>query len=180
MAQESQEQQRLLHDKLKDQIAVSIKESLHKATTVLSSLHRVHSYLDILKSISLIHSDGGGGGGGEGIKSALDQVRAIRTDAAALLQTIYLTEIGLQSLQDVDKPASGTQSEVTIVPILGNSINNSSLPDNPVAINSNEGGHDVLKGTAVVEIAQQQAISEIILQQTTTDVDTDAPPAKKQ
>ena len=148
------EQQGLLHEKLKAQIGVSIKDSLTKATTVLSSLHRVHSYMDVLQSMPSFQT---GGGGGEGIRSALEQVRAIRNDAAALLQTIYLTELGLQSLRDVEKTPT-TSSR--IVPILGgNSINNSDLTTS-AAINSN--GDDVIKGRAVVELTQHQEMADTV------------------
>lgn len=161
--------QDIVQDKLKDQITISIKDSLDKATTVLSNLHRVHSYLDVLKTMPSFRT----GTGSEGLKGALEQVRSIRTDAAALLQTIYLTEIGLQSLQDVDKHTSSvctTTSEVTIlpvtVPILGESMNNSALSES--AINSN--GEEVVKGRAVVEVTRQQDGNE------TEDM---LPPAKK-
>lgn len=164
--------QGIVQDKLKDQITISIKDSLDKATTVLSSLHRVHSYLDVLKTMPSFRT----GTGSEGLKGALEQVRSIRTDAAALLQTIYLTEIGLQSLQDVDKHTPSvctTTSEVTIlpvtVPILGESMNNSTLSQS--AINSN--GDEVVKGRAVVEVTRQQDGNE-------TEVAEDMlPPAKK-
>ena len=130
MATQDLQEPGILHDKLKDQIAISIKESLDKATSVLSSLHRVHSYLDVLKTMPPFRA----GTGGDGLKNALEQVQSIRLDAATLLQTIYLTEIGLQSLQDFDKQGS---SAVTVVPMLGESINSSRL-ESPV-INSNEG-----------------------------------------
>ena len=169
------ERQGLLQDRLKDQVAVSIKESLCKATTVLSSLHRVHSYLDVLRSLPSLHS----GGGGEGLKSALEQVRAIRTDTAALLQTIYLTEIGLQSLEQVDRPTTTVDTPSSDV-VLGDSINNSPLSDDVEnhAINSND---DIIQGRAVVELPSQpeedplmQAPSEA------TNHEEHPPPAKKQ
>lgn len=170
MAQQDSQEQGILHDRLKDQITISIKESLDKATMVLSSLHRVHSYLDVLKSMPSFRS----GSGSEGLKGALEQVRSIRTDAAALLQTIYLTEIGLQSLQDVDKQAPSvcaTTSEVTILPILGDSINSSSLSE--PAINSNQ--DEVVEGRAVIELTRRQE-STAVHPETTEDM---TPPAKK-
>lgn len=157
--------QGILHDKLKDQVAVSIKESLTKATTILSSLHRVHSYLDILKTMPSFHSGVGEGGEGEGIKSALEQVRSIRTDTAALLQTIYLTEIGLQSLVHVDKPTPSEPTNDDL--ILDDTINNSALSDETQAMNSNK--DDVMQGRAVVEIPSQSEVSE-----------SDPPPSKRQ
>lgn len=91
-----------LQDKLKDQVAMSIKEALDKATTVLSSLHRVQSYLDVIKTITpsrpAAHT--------EGIRGTLNQVKSIRNDTAALLQTIYLAEIGLQGMKEFDKPGN--------------------------------------------------------------------------
>ena len=144
------QEQGILHDKLKDQIAISIKESLDKATIVLSNLHRVHSYLDVLKSMPSFRS----GSGGEGLKNALDQVRSIRTDAAALLQTIYLTEIGLQSLQDVDKQVVCTPTnDVSLLPILGDSTG---LPE-PVMNSSQD---DVVEGRAVVELTGGQEVTD--------------------
>lgn len=177
MSVQDTQEQGLLQDKLKDQITISIKDSLDKATTVLSSLHRVHSYLDVLKSMPSFRT----GTGSEGLKGALEQVRSIRTDAAALLQTIYLTEIGLQSLQDVDKQALSvctTSSEVTIlpvtVPILGESINNSTLSESAINSNNNE----VVKGRAVVEVTHHQEAND--MEPTHTEAAEDMiPPAKK-
>ena len=134
MASQEPQEQKILQDKLKEQISVSIAESLDKATSVLSSLHRVQSYLDVLKSLPSFRS---------GLKSALDQVRSIRTDAATLLQTIYLTEIGLQSLQDVDNKqgtaatntaSAATATPVALFPILGDSINSTRLPINSTGL----------------------------------------------
>jgi hypothetical protein len=171
LQQDQPEKQGILHNKLKDQISISIKESLDKATSVLSSLHRVHSYLDVLKTMSSFQS----GNGGEGLKGALEQVRSIRTDAAALLQTIYLTEIGLQSLHHVDKqvPNIGTTpSQVTLLPVLDEAINSSSPAQ--LAINSNE--DELVKGRAVVELTTHPEMTE-----PTPGAAEDAmPPAKKQ
>ena len=172
LQQERPEKQGILHDKLKDQISISIKESLDKATSVLSNLHRVHSYLDVLKTMPSFQS----GSGGEGLKGALEQVRSIRTDAAALLQTIYLTEIGLQSLHQVDKPAPSlgtTPSQVTLLPVLGDSINNSS-PSSQLAINSNDG--EVVKGRAVVELTTLPEATDSMSEA----AEDGMPPAKKQ
>ena len=179
MASTAQEQG-VLHERLRDQISESIKESLSKATAVLSSLHRVHSYLDVLKSVPSLHMDGGG----EGVKGALDQVRAIRTDTAALLQTIYLTEIGLQSLEQVDKSTASFSSRSTsarevTVPIIGNIIDPPSDLSADVitdgAINSSS-RDDVMQGTAMVELENHPDISEAMLQ-ISEDV---GPPVKKQ
>ena len=84
----------LLQDKL--------EEALEKATRVLSNLHRVQSYLEIIKTVS----PQSGAPSNDVVKNALEQMRIIRTDTAALLQTVYLTEIGLQSLQDFSKQGS--------------------------------------------------------------------------
>ena len=171
LQQDRPEKQGILHDKLKDQISISIKESLDKATSVLSNLHRVHSYLDVLKTMPSFQSDSGG----EGLKGALEQVRSIRTDAAALLQTIYLTEIGLQSLHQVDKPASSvgtTPSQVTLLPVLADSINNSS--PSQLAMNSNDG--EVVKGRAVVELTTLPEATDSMSEA----AEEGMPPAKKQ
>ena len=100
-----------LHEKLKDQVTLSIKEALDKATAVLSNLHRVQSYLDVIKTMTPSR----GASHVEGVHRALDQVKSIRNDTATLLQTIYLAEIGLQSMHEVDKHA---------VPILGDTVSN--------------------------------------------------------
>ena len=86
------ESQEPLQERLKDQVSVSIKEALDKANTVLTNLHRVQSYLDVIRILSTHRS-------GDVIKNALEQIHAARNDTATLLQHIYLTEIGLQSLQ---------------------------------------------------------------------------------
>ncbi len=112
----------LLHEKLKDQVAVSIKESLEKATTVLSGLHRLQSYLDVFKSMAPSRGIAGGQHGSEGLRSALEQIRSVRNDTATLLQTVYLTEIGLQSLLESRGGGGGSSggNELTsIMPILG-------------------------------------------------------------
>lgn len=113
MASSDAQEPALLHEKLKEQVTVSIKESLDKAMTVLSSLHRVQSYLEVTRSLPARSAQSC-----EGVKSALGQVQVIRNDAATLLQTIYLTEIGLQSLQEFDKQGSSSGGAVAIMPIL--------------------------------------------------------------
>ncbi len=62
-------QQGPLQDRLKEQVSVSVKEALERTTIILSNLHRVHSYLDILRSMATPS-----GGCGQGIKSAMNQV----------------------------------------------------------------------------------------------------------
>lgn len=109
----------LLHDKLKDQVAISIKDSLGKATTVLSGLHRLQSYLEVFKSMTPPRSVAGGQHGFEGIRNALEQIRSVRNDTATLLQTVYLTEIGLQSLQECRGGSSGGGDLTSVLPILG-------------------------------------------------------------
>lgn len=116
-----------LNDRLKEQVTVSIQEALHKATSVLSGLHRVHSYLDIIFSESLPPSRTN-----EIVKNAVDQANTARNDAASLLQTVYLTEIGLQSIQDSGKHRT-TSSVSSFTSILGDSLNNSSIiPSAPI------------------------------------------------
>ena len=56
-----------LQDRLKEQVSVSVKEALERTTTILSNLHRVHSYLDIICNVSSPRD-------GHGVKNALDQV----------------------------------------------------------------------------------------------------------
>lgn len=88
-----------LQDKLQDQVASSVREALDKSTAILSNLHRLSSYLDVMNSMLSSPSR---------LKNSLDQIQTIRSDCASLLQTIYLGEIGLQSLQDVGKATSMT------------------------------------------------------------------------
>lgn len=86
-----------LQDKLQEQVSSSVREALDKSTAILSNLHRLSSYLDVMNTM-LSQPDR--------LKTALDQIQNIRSDCATLLQTIYLGEIGLQSLQDVGKATS--------------------------------------------------------------------------
>ena len=183
------QEQNLLHDKLREQITISITESLSKATAVLSSLHRVHSYLDVLKSLPSLGSD-------EGVKGALDQVKAIRTDTAALLQTIYLTEIGLQSMVDKplpsptsSSPVAVTTKKVTVVPAISDVIDDplsgdiDDENDDGGAINSNS--DDVIEGGESVLVDIDEGCADIVappvhpppLQPATEDT---PPPAKRQ
>ena len=127
MASSEAHESGLLNEKLKDQVAVSIKDSLNKATSILSNLHRVQSYLDVVKTMPTSRA---GGHSSEGIKNALEQIRTVRTDTATLLQTIYLTEIGLQSLQDFDKQGQGSSSSgglSSLMPILSEVMNTTGL-----------------------------------------------------
>ena len=112
--------------KFKGHVSASIRDSIDKATGVLSQLHRVQSYLDVLRSLSPAR---GGGAAAEGTKSALELIRGIRTDVAALLQTVYLTEISLLSMQEVGGAGAGLAS---LMPLFGESPNSSGLS----AINS--------------------------------------------
>ena len=50
------------------QVSSSVKESVDRTTSILSNLHRVHSYLDILSNMSSPRAT-------YGLKNALDQVR---------------------------------------------------------------------------------------------------------
>ena len=150
----------LLHEKLKDQVALSIKESLEKATSVLSNLHRLQSYLDVIKTVSPSRSHGN-----EGVKSALEQVRAVRADAATLLQTVYLTEIALQSLQDFDKSGSGSLS--SIMPILGDATG--------IDIGSGQGGG----GDMMVGISSADEMAFVDNSTVAESIDGIPPPPKK-
>lgn len=124
----------LLQDKL--------EEALEKATRVLSNLHRVQSYLEIIKTVS----PQSGAPSNDVVKNALDQMRIIRTDTAALLQTVYLTEIGLQSLQDYSKQgANGSLSNLMPVvmsnPDMASSVAmNGNQEEDGIMVNLSEGG----------------------------------------
>lgn len=135
MASNESAESGLLQDKL--------QEALDKATRVLSNLHRVQSYLEIIKTVSpntRAPSD-------EVVKNALEQMRIIRTDTAGLLQTVYLTEIGLQSLQDFSKQGAGGDLS-TLMPV----VMNSSGVTPPVTINGNQGEDDVMVGLSEEEL----------------------------
>ncbi len=81
-----------LTDRLKDQVTDSVQDALVKATSVLSNLHRVKSYMEVLANLPVSRA-------GEVIKCAVEQVQGMKEDSTSLLQTVYLTEIGLSSLQ---------------------------------------------------------------------------------
>ena len=83
-----------LQEKLQGQVAASVREALDKSTTILSNLHRLSSYLDVMSTM-LSSADR--------VKNAHEQIQTIRADCASLLQTMYLGEIGLQSLLDMIK-----------------------------------------------------------------------------
>lgn len=102
-----------LQDKLQVQVASSMREALDKSTSILSNLHRLSSYLDVMSSMLSAP---------ERLKNALHQIQTIRSDSASLLQTIYLGEIGLQSLQTASMTAG-------ILPILSDSA--LSIPPDP-------------------------------------------------
>lgn len=111
-----------LHEKLRDQVASSVRDALQKSTTILSNLHRLSSYLDVMNTLP---------SSGERLKNALDQVQSVRSDCASLLQTIYLGEIGLQSLQDVGK--SSLQS---LLPMISEALNPTPMNASPVNTSS--------------------------------------------
>jgi len=52
------------------QVSSSVKESVDRTTSILSNLHRVHSYLDILSNMNSPRAS-------YGIKNALDQVGVV-------------------------------------------------------------------------------------------------------
>ena len=58
----------VLQERLKEQVNVSVRESLAKTTTILSNLHRVQSYLDLLCTLTTSP------GGAQGFKNAMLQV----------------------------------------------------------------------------------------------------------
>ena len=139
------ELQEPLSDRLKEQVAVSIRDALGKATNVLSNLHRVQSYLDIICSLPPTRSN-------DIVKNAVEQVKTARNDAASLLQTVYLTEIGLQSLQDFDKQGSGGMSVSSFMPILGDSINSTVITSSAPINNSSEKAGDSILSLAGNEV----------------------------
>ena len=68
-----------LQDRLKEQVSASVREALERTTSILSNIHRVQSYLDILRTITTptpTPSGGGGGGGSndQGLRNAMMQV----------------------------------------------------------------------------------------------------------
>lgn len=87
-----------LQEKLQGQVASSVKEALDKSTSILSNLHHLSTYLDVISKMA---------GSADRVKDAHDQIQSIRADCASLLQTMYLGEIGLQSLLDMLKTNGG-------------------------------------------------------------------------
>lgn len=87
-----------LQEKLQGQVASSVKEALEKSTTILSNLHHLSTYLEVISKIA---------GSVDRVKDAHDQIQSIRADCASLLQIMYLGEIGLQSLLDMLKTNGG-------------------------------------------------------------------------
>jgi uncharacterized Zn-finger protein len=102
-----------LHDKLQEQVTTSVRDALEKSTSILSNLHRLSSYLDVMNAM-LSHPDR--------LKNSLDQIQSIRSDCASLLQTIYLGELGLQSLQDITKTTSVMSTMME--PLFSDSLSN--------------------------------------------------------
>jgi len=146
----------LLQDKL--------EEALEKATRVLSNLHRVQSYLEIIKTVS----PQSGAPSNDVVKNALEQMRIIRTDTAALLQTVYLTEIGLQSLQDFSKQGS-TGNLSNLMPVVMSNPDMSS----PVAINGNQGEDSVMVNLSEEGMSFSTSVNP------PSSADEMAPPLKK-
>lgn len=116
-----------LQDKLQEQVASSVREALDKSTSILSNLHRLSSYLDVMSSMLSAP---------DRLKSALDQIQAVRSDCASLLQTIYLGEIGIQSLQDIGK---ATSMAAGMLPMLSDNLSITTVtpsapppPDTPI------------------------------------------------
>ena len=182
----STDAQEPVQERLKDQVSVSIKEALDRANTVLTNLHRVQSYLDVIRILSTPRS-------GDVIKNALEQIHAARNDTATLLQHIYLTEIGLQSLQDFGNggglmgmssganggtatsssssgataPSANTLS--SLMPILGATINSSGVAS---AVTVIDGVHESMideLGTQELDFTSSSAADET----------EEQPPAKK-
>ena len=71
-----------LQDRLKEQVSASVREALERTTSILSNIHRVQSYLDILRTMTTPApppSGGGSSGGGngsneQGLRNAMMQV----------------------------------------------------------------------------------------------------------
>lgn len=125
-----------LQDKLQEQVTASVREALDKSTSILSNLHRLSSYLDVMSSMLTTP---------DRLKNALDQVQNVRSDCASLLQAIYLGEIGLQSLQDIGK---GTGVSGGVVPIFsdGGLANNSSITASSSEALFNDNGEEFSLG----------------------------------
>ena len=85
-----------LQEKLQGQVASSVKEALEKSTSILSNVHHLSNFI----------APGKMGGSIQRVKSAHEQIQIIRANCASLLQTMYLGEIGLQSLLDMLKTSS--------------------------------------------------------------------------
>ena len=131
-----------LQDKLRDQIGTSVKEALDKSTTILSNLHRLSSYLEVMNTV--VASP-------EHFKSALDQIQTVRSDSASLLQTIYLGEIAIQSLQDVGKtPLPG------MLPMFSETLTSTINTSNSMTIStSNDGDPNDLFSDQVVTLGKR-------------------------
>lgn len=174
------EAQEPLQERLKDQVSVSIKEALDRANAVLTNLHRVQSYLDVIRILSTARS-------GDVVKNALEQIHAARNDTATLLQHIYLTEIGLQSLQgfgngaglmgvsagsgvatttSTSSPASTFSS---LMPILGASINSTGVSVASAVID--EVNESIMEGLGSQDLQD--------LTQSAADENEGQPPVKK-
>ena len=141
MSSHDSQEPSFLHDKLKDQVTLSIKGALDKATAVLSNLHRVQSYLDVIKTMTPSRP----ASHVEGIRGALDQVKSIRNDTAAMLQTVYLAEIGLQSMQEFDKHTSPLATA-------GDSMSNGSIVSGRLALTDHHAMTADEGGVMVVDV----------------------------
>lgn len=157
---------RFLRETLKEQVSVSIREALEKTTSVLSNLHRVQSYLDLIKSVPISRSEAGA-------KNALEQIRMVREDAATLLQTVCLSEIGLQSLQNYDRQGGASTDASSMMPIFGDTINITPT----VPINSNDPSQDSAAEGLIMGLSS--ADDSLSFVDPSGSVESSLPPAKK-
>ena len=157
---------RFLRETLKEQVSVSIREALEKTTSVLSNLHRVQSYLDLIKSVPISRSEAGA-------KNALEQIRMVREDAATLLQTVCLSEIGLQSLQNYDRQGGASTDASSMMPIFGDTINITPT----VPINSNDPSQDSSAEGLIMGLSS--ADDSLSFVDPSGSVESSLPPTKK-
>lgn len=91
------------------------------------------------------------GGDAQGpLKNALQQIQSVRTDSSSLLQTIYLGEIGLQSMADVSKTASPGGGSGAALSMFSSSAD-------PVAENSHDDMYADTEGDSLGKHSSPQA-----------------------
>ncbi len=81
-----------MESRLKEQLSLSLSQAVNKASRVLGDLHKVKGFVSALDSLS-------GESGLDIVRDAESTVKNIREETASLLQSVYLTEIALSSVQ---------------------------------------------------------------------------------